>query len=77
MIRKLTTVRETRSTEPSSSDQDEMVLSVEEFVQFVGGEYEAADAAQARLRNVLTLAEEREGVTLEAAFEALDKVRLR
>ncbi|CAN0507401.1 unnamed protein product, partial [Ectocarpus sp. 8 AP-2014] len=31
------------------------------------------EAAQGRLRRVLQLAEEREGVTLEAAFGALDK----
>lgn len=53
-----------------------MVISAEEFVRFVGGEYEAAEAAQARLRKVLSVAEAREGITLEAAFGALDKVVL-
>lgn len=43
-------------------------------MRFVGGEYEATEAAQGRLRRVLQLAEERDGVTLEAAFGALDKV---
>ncbi|CAM9603690.1 unnamed protein product [Ectocarpus sp. 12 AP-2014] len=51
----------------------ELVVSAEEFVRFAGGEYEATEAAQGRLRRVLQLAEEREGVTLEAAFGALDK----
>ncbi|CAN0395205.1 unnamed protein product, partial [Ectocarpus sp. 8 AP-2014] len=51
----------------------ELVVSAEEFVRFVGGEYEVTEAAQGRLRRVLQLAEEREGVTLEAAFGALDK----
>lgn len=54
-----------------------LLVSAEEFVRFVGGEYEAAEAAQGRLRKVLTLAEEKDGVTLEAAFGALDKVRYR
>lgn len=45
-------------------------------MRFVGGEYEATEAAQGRLRRVLQLAGEKEGVTLEAAFGALDKVRL-
>ena len=53
---------------------DNPLVSAEEFVRFVGGEYEAAEAAQGRLRKVLTLAEEKDGVTLEAAFGALDKV---
>lgn len=59
------------------ADDDGLLISAEEFVRFVGGEYEAAEAAQGRLRKVLTLAEEKEGVTLEAAFAALDKARSR
>lgn len=50
------------------------MVSAEEFVRLVGGEYEATEAAQGRLRKVLTLAEEVEGVTVEDAFSALDKV---
>lgn len=57
------------------ADDDGLIVSAEEFVRFVGGEYEAAEAAQGRLRKVLTLAEEKEGVTLESAFGALDKAR--
>lgn len=60
----------------NTGDKSDMVLSAEEFVRFVGGEYEAAEAAQARLRKVLSVAEAREGITLEAAFGALDKVVL-
>lgn len=57
-------------------DRDgDLVVSAEEFVRFAGGEYEATEAAQGRLRRVLQLAGEKEGVTLEAAFGALDKVR--
>lgn len=55
-------------------DTDDMLVSAEAFVRFVGGEYEAVEAAQGRLRKVLALAEEKEGVTLEDAFGALDKV---
>lgn len=56
-------------------DRDgDLVVSAEEFVRFVGGEYEATEAAQGRLRRVLQLAGEKEGVTLEVAFGALDKV---
>lgn len=70
------------STPSSSSgrnngDEDrdgDLIVSAEEFVRFVGGEYEATEAAQGRLRRVLQLAGEKEGVTLEAAFGALDKV---
>lgn len=53
----------------------DLVVSAEEFVRFVGGEYEATEAAQGRLRRVLQLAGEKEGVTLEDAFGALDKVQ--
>lgn len=59
------------------ADDGGLIVSAEEFVRFVGGEYEAAEAAQGRLRKVLTLAEEKEGVTLESAFGALDKARSR
>lgn len=63
------------SAENTAAESD-MVVSAEEFVRFVGGEYGAAEAAQARLRKVLCVAEAREGITLEAAFGALDKVML-
>lgn len=61
--------------EGADDDGGGLLVSAEEFVRFVGGEYEAAEAAQGRLRKVLTLAEEKEGVTLESAFGALDRVR--
>lgn len=59
----------------ANNDDREIVVGAEEFVRFIGGEYEGTEAAQGRLRRVLQLAEEKEGVTLEAAFGALDKVR--
>lgn len=58
----------------STDDGGDLLVSAEEFVSFVGGEYEAAEAAQGRLRRVLNLAEEEEGISLEGAFGALDKV---
>lgn len=50
-------------------------MSAEDFIRFVGGGYDAAEAARGRLRRVLELVQEKEGVSLEAAFGALDKVR--
>eukprot|EP00903_Cladosiphon_okamuranus_P007182 g6974.t1 len=61
-----------RNNGGDGSDGD-LIVSAEEFVRFIGGEYEATEAAQGRLRRVLQLAGEKEGVTLEAAFGALDK----
>lgn len=68
---------EKRVPKEGADDDGSLLVSAEEFVRFVGGEYEAAEAAQGRLRKVLTLAEEKEGVTLESAFGALDRVRYR
>lgn len=68
---------EKRKLEEGEGADDGLLVSAEEFVRFVGGEYGAAEAAQGRLRKVLTLAEEKEGVTLEAAFGGLDKARSR
>lgn len=69
LVRKLKRVRA-----GSTDDGGDLLVSAEEFVSFVGGEYEAAEAAQGRLRRVLKLAGEKEGISLEGAFGALDKV---
>ena len=61
-------------TTPKSEDSGDLLVSAEEFVRFAGGEYEETEAAQARLRKVLTAAEERGGVTLGDTFGAFDKV---
>lgn len=77
LVRRLKSVSAPQSSRRNSShggDDGDLVVSAAEFVRFIGGEYEATEAAQGRLRRVLQLAEEKEGVTLEAAFGALDKV---
>lgn len=55
-------------------EMGESVISAEEFVRFIGGGYDAVEAAEGRLRKILSLLQEKEGISLEEAFGALDEV---
>lgn len=50
-------------------------MNIEEFIRFVDGGYDAVEAAEGRLRKILRLVGEKEGISLEDAFGAFDKVR--
>lgn len=75
LLRKLKRSHGAKTTENTDTRENELFVSAEEFVHFVGGGYDPTEAAEGRLRKVLALAEEKDGISLQDAFGALDEVR--
>lgn len=74
LLRKLKKSHGSTVTENACTKAEDLLVSAEEFVNFVGGGYDPMEAAEGRLRRVLALAEEQDGISLQDAFGALDKV---